>query len=511
MSSDSEDNYVGEESSGEEEEPSLDENLTYGKSDELWLNSLSDIQREEVFFERFKKRQDSMEKKKILKLSGKDKKSSLQKAKRKEGALQEIKAARHQDILAKRKQSNKKASKYRSSSESASAEEEPEEHDDYDKFSSKRSHDQMEEKPVIEITLEDIQKCVVTRNKLAKWYGEPFFMANVKDLFVRIGTNQGIGGNKSYKLAEIAAIMDSTRTFKLGKKDCKHMAQLKFGDGSLKRYELEYISNQEVTQFEFDDWMRACLQNPDDIPTKAHIEALVEQISRSDHYDYTAADFREQIKKNKESNPNFVKLTHEILKLKVQIEEEEDEVKKETYKRQLKEAELKDIEKRKLIRGNVGISLESINKRNENINKELTRARRYDEDEDDDGSAFRQTATKSTNAWVSNKKLGGGTNVQPKPQSQDASDMDGEPAQKKAKLEANNSQDMAISISVIPLNINIDILSDTKPDPSALYGIIRSNSNLGSQSQPSFRSGSIPVGAKSFSLAEYKASKANQL
>jgi hypothetical protein len=250
--------------------------------------------------------------------------------------------------------------------------------------------------------------------------------------------------------------------------------------------------------------MRACLTNPDDIPTKAHIEALVEQISRSDHYHYTPADFREQIKKNKESNPNFVKLTHEILKLKVQIEEEEDEVKKETYKRQLKEAELKDIEKRKLIRGTVGISLESINKRNENINKELTRARRYDEDEDDDGSAFRQTATKSTNAWVSNKKLGGGTKNQP--QTQEANDMESEPAQKKAKID-DNSQDMAISISVIPLNINIDILSDTKPDTSIL-GI---NRGLGSQSQqPSFRSGSLPVGAKSFSLAEYKASKANQ-
>jgi RNA polymerase-associated protein RTF1 len=501
MSSDSEDDYVGDESS--EEEPSLDENLTYGKADELWLNSLSDIQREEVFFERFKKRQDSIEKKKILRLSGKDKKV-LQKAKRKDTALQEIKAARHQDILAKRKQSNKKASKYRSSSESASSEEEPEEKDDYDKFSSKRSHDQMEESPAIEITLEDIQKCVVTRNKLAKWYGEPFFMANVKDLFVRIGTNPGIGGNKTYKLAEIAAIMDSTRTFKLGKKDCKHMAQLKFGDGTLKRYELEYISNQEVTQSEFDDWMRACLTNPEDIPTKAHIEALVEQISKSDHYQYSSADFREQIKKNKESNPNFVKLTHEILKLKVQIEEEEDEVKKETYKRQLKEAELKDIEKRKLIRGNVGISLESINKRNENINKELTRARRYDEDEDDDGSAFRQTATKSTNAWVSNKKLGGGTKSQP---TQEDKDQESEPAHKKAKLEVSSQE--AISISVIPLNINIDILSDTRPDTSAILGINRSNSQSQSQ-QPSFRSGSLPVGAKSFSLAEYKASKTNQ-
>jgi RNA polymerase-associated protein RTF1 len=503
MSSDSEDDYVGDESS--EAEPSLDENLTYGKADELWLNSLSDIQREEVFFERFKKRQDSIEKKKILRISGKDKKN-LQKAKRKDTALQEIKAARHQDILAKRKQSNKKASKYRSSSESESAEEEPEEKDDYDKFSSKRSHDQMEER-LIEITLEDIQKCVVTRNKLAKWYGEPFFMANVKDLFVRIGTSPGIGGNKTYKLAEIAAIMDSTRTFKLGKKDCKHLAQLKFGDGTLKRYELEYVSNQEVTQDEFDDWMRASLTNPEDIPNKSHIEALVEQINRSDHYEYTKDDYREQIKKNKESNPNFVKLTHEILKLKVQIEEEEDELKKESYKRQLKEAELKEIEKRKLIRGTVGISLESINKRNENINKELVRARRYDEDEEDDGSAFRQTATKSTNAWVSNKKLGGGTN-KTQAQSQDAKDME-EPAQKKAKLEAS-IQEMDISISVIPLNINIDILSDAKPDASAILGINRSHSNLGSQSQTSFRSGSLPVGAKSFSLAEYKASKSNQ-
>jgi RNA polymerase-associated protein RTF1 len=504
MSSESEDDYV-QSSEEDGDEPSLDENLTYGKKDEAWLNGLTDIQREEVFFERFKKKQDTTEKKKILRLSGKDKKSPLQKAQRKQAAaLQDIKG-RHQDILAKRRQSNKKASKYRSSSESASAEEEKED-DDYDKFSTKRSHEQMEERP-IEINLEDIQKCVVTRNKLAKWYGEPFFMNNVKNLFVRIGTNPGIGGNKTYKLAEIAAIVEGNRTFKLGKKDCKHMAQLKFGDGSVKRYELEYISNQGVTESEFDEWLRACQQNPDDIPNKAHVEALVEQISGSDHYHYTPADFREQIKKNKEANPNFTKLTHEILKLKVQIDEEEDEGKKETFRRQLKEAELKDLEKRKQIRGTVGISLESINKRNELINKDLTKQTRRmgDEVEEDDGSAFRQTATKSTNAWVSKKKLGGSTsNSQNQSQEVEVT----EPANKKIKLDVDSQE--SVSISVIPLNIDIDILTDTKSDSSS-YGIARNERTSSSNTQPSFfRSGSLPQGAKSFSLAEYKAAKLNQ-
>lgn len=47
----------------------------------------------------------------------------------------------------------------------------------------------------------------------------------------------------------------------------------------------------------------------------------------------------------------------------------------------------------------MGISLENINKRNEKINKELTRVRNDFEEDEDDGSAFRQTATKSTNAW----------------------------------------------------------------------------------------------------------------
>ncbi|MCL4419552.1 hypothetical protein M1146_05645 [Patescibacteria group bacterium] len=65
-------------------------------------------------------------------------------------------------------------------------------------------------------------------------------------MFVRIGTNSA--GNRTYKLAEIAAIMEGTRTFKLGKKDCKHMAQLKFG---MKKKNLEKRVEGFVLIFSF--------------------------------------------------------------------------------------------------------------------------------------------------------------------------------------------------------------------------------------------------------------------
>jgi hypothetical protein len=60
-------------------------------------------------------------------------------------------------------------------------------------------------------------------------------------------------------------------------------------------------------------------------------------------------DYREQIKKHREKNPNLVSSSFEILRLKDLLNEEEDERRQEELKAQIKEAEEKESEKKKKV------------------------------------------------------------------------------------------------------------------------------------------------------------------
>jgi RNA polymerase-associated protein RTF1 len=472
MSSESEDDYL---ESNSESEPSLDDDLTYGPKDAAWLSTLTDVQREEVFFERFAKKKEEDERKKILGIKKKEKKTKPTSLKAKKKTRQ---AAIENLVHSKKSRS---AKRQRSSESDV---------DDYDKFSQVNEQDLEPMAP--ELTFDDILKATVTRSKLTKWYGEPFFSNNVKNLFVRIG----YGGQGHYKLAEIVAIVDATKPYLLGNKQCYHLAQLKIGE-SVKRYELEYISNSPLTRPEFEDWLHAMRFSPHEIPNKAQIEALVEQIDRSDHYVYTPEDFKEQIRKNKEQHPHLTKLSQEILKLKALIEEEEDETKLEMLKRQLKEAEQKAEEKKKLFQNKVGKSLENINKRNQNINHVLTRTHFQDEDYDqDDGNAFRQTATKSSNAWVASKKLAQQQKVQ--------ADMHQEhdslsPVAKKPRTDSIQADSVTVNSTLVTLENRIDRTINTDLD-SMLEVKVSDESSEPVQN----RLRSLSQSAQTLSLAQYK-------
>jgi len=210
--------------------------------------------------------------------------------------LKRNQASAIEDIIEKRKLSKKKKDKHKRSDSSESSishdGDEFQEPDEYDRYTN-YDEDQINN-DIPETDMEDIKRCVVSRSKLEKWYGEPYFMKNVPGLLVRV-VSGGIGGSKSYKIAEIINIVETNKTYKLGKKECRHLASLKIGE-SIKKYEMEYVSNASISEFEYLQWLDVARKG-NEIPTKDHIESLVDQIYQSDHYIYTDADFREQIKK----------------------------------------------------------------------------------------------------------------------------------------------------------------------------------------------------------------------
>jgi len=259
-----------------------------------------------------------------------------------------------------------------------------------------------EKEVVPEINIKDIKRCIVSRSKLEKWYGEPFFNEKVPGLFIRIAAG---GQSATYRLVEINSIIEGKKTYKLGKKDCKHVAAVKLGNLT-KHFELQYVSNSAINESEFQQWLDLAAQ-ANEVPNKAQIDSLVSQIAEADNYVYTDNELKEAIKKNREKNPGLINQSIEILRLNILIKNEEENgndfgSKVAEYRRQLDELQSRSEQKSKaLTQGKVGGALENINKRNEKMNFILTRTFVEDEELDEtEGSAFRQAPTKSKNAWL---------------------------------------------------------------------------------------------------------------
>jgi len=494
MSSDSEDNYVGA-SDDSEESASLGDDLTYGQSDAAWLETLSDIAREEVFFERVEKKKDAEEKKRIKRELRQNQKRGENKGFDTPAPVKVKRKQAHalEDLKAKQRELKKKKNKDKSDSSASEAEQ-----DQYDRY----AKDNYEEEPV-EITISDLKKCIVTRSKLEKWYGEPFFCKNVPGLFVRVICS-GLGvNNRTYKLAEIISIVETNKLYKLGKKECRHLATIKIGDLT-KKYELEYVSNSEIQEDEYYQWLDVAKREKE-VPNRAQIENLVKNIYDAEHYQYSTDDFREQIQKNKEKNPNLLKSSYEILKLKTQIAEETDINKILQYKRQLQANEEKVLENKKQRQGQVGKSLENLNKRNAEINYVLTRTVVEDEEYDeDDGSAFRQKTTASKNSWVqSRSKSSQGS----QPIVEDDTKLEDKQAKKKQKLSSVTLSEV-IPISDIPLQIQLDVSTligntVTKVEPLNNSDFSLKIANTISTQQMS-KQKVISQDAKTMSFADYK-------
>lgn len=67
-----------------------------------------------------------------------------------------------------------------------------------------RSHPQ---EIIIDIEQSDLQRAIVSRTNLEKWYGEPFFLKNLPGVFIRVVSGGGYSQhNRDYKIAEIVSM-----------------------------------------------------------------------------------------------------------------------------------------------------------------------------------------------------------------------------------------------------------------------------------------------------------------
>uniref|UniRef100_A0A6B2L890 Plus3 domain-containing protein n=1 Tax=Arcella intermedia TaxID=1963864 RepID=A0A6B2L890_9EUKA len=202
-----------------------------------------------------------------------------------------------------------------------------------------------------EINYNDLKDATVLRGKLEKWYGKPFWEKAIISLFVRIMVGQGKNG-KEYRIAQIVQIVPSVSTYKLGKKECNQLLTLKIANKT-KNFEMRYVSNDPVTEGEYDMWLKFLKKCNEEIPTVEDFERLKQKIYDADHYTYTEEDVEKEVRRNRENSLIPVNITKEKMRISQLISLElasGDKSKIASLEAQLKELNEKELEMEKLKR-----------------------------------------------------------------------------------------------------------------------------------------------------------------
>lgn len=116
----------------------------------------------------------------------------------------------------------------------------------------------------------------------------PFFDRVVTNCFVRIS----IGNNNQkpvYRVAEIVGVVETAKIYNLGK--CRTNKGLKLKHGTQERvFRLEFISNQDFSESEFESWKKVCHSAAVDLPTIETVERKVKDIKEAVVYEFKDED-----------------------------------------------------------------------------------------------------------------------------------------------------------------------------------------------------------------------------
>lgn len=338
------------------------------------LSLLPETQREAILFERSEERKRIQERNQLRRALRQrtntvitDKKRETKSRAVKESDGRKSKAL--DDIVARRekKQSTKRSHLY---------------DDDEDEYIDEEYHTKKVKKSRVsaedikemldQIRYEDLLKVQVTRSDLEAWIDEPYWDKVIRNLFVRIGVGESENKGYVYRVAEIAEPVDlGGKVYKLGKKRTSLCLKLNIA-GSMKDFQMEYVSNKPFTEEEFMVWKKTMLKHEYAPPTPKQLEELVKNIHLAKNYVYTEEDIERMIEKNRKNAMEKGTLidSKTIMSLKRQLKkakENNDTDEIEAIKKKLND--IYEIQKKKIEERYKNVpNIEAINRKNKEIN-----------------------------------------------------------------------------------------------------------------------------------------------
>ncbi|CAH1642384.1 unnamed protein product [Spodoptera littoralis] len=152
--------------------------------------------------------------------------------------------------------------------------------------------DSKRERELVEVkyadTKEQINKLRLSRFKLERLVHLPFFARVVTGCFVRIGIGNN-NGNPVYRVAEIIDVYETAKVYNLG--NTRTNKGLKLRHGTQDRvFRLEFVSNQEFTESEFQKWNKAIKDANKKPPTMDFVRNKIQEVKEALMYEFKEED-----------------------------------------------------------------------------------------------------------------------------------------------------------------------------------------------------------------------------
>lgn len=125
-------------------------------------------------------------------------------------------------------------------------------------------------KPKTITTKEELNRIRISRFKLERWVHTPFFKDTVLNCFARvnIGTNKG---EAVYRITEIVGVKETGKIYDFGASKTNKALRLRYAKAE-RDYRLEYISNSDFTDKEYEKWIEAMTTADLPLPTLKEVE-----------------------------------------------------------------------------------------------------------------------------------------------------------------------------------------------------------------------------------------------
>lgn len=344
-----------------------DDDLKGDENDRRYLESLGDVDREEIISERYERRLDLRKKKEVLRKQGK----LIERGRKPQSASKPIEQKQNDEVdlsldeeddepVRKNTKKASTARRTRRSKPSSDDDEDYEDDDDQEPVQPSRGRQQQqtsqshheesdeedqnifgdgsdneEESSKCKITKKDIERILIRRSALEKEFKEPYFASSVEKAFVRVlvGFNER-AKKKTYRLCQIIQVQDMTKDYLFGTNNSEKTKKgllLKFGVQK-RTWQMSAISdNKEIEENEYKAWKAEMEKVNEKFPTRKFIDEKIQKWKSLKEFRYTDEQIENMVQERRTQKGGLIvknkqSIAREISAVKTKIKLVDDEL-----------------------------------------------------------------------------------------------------------------------------------------------------------------------------------------
>ena len=176
-----------------------------------------------------------------------------------------------------------------------------------------------------EFTLADLNKIRVTRKEMEAWVHAPFFANTMVNSFVKMGI--GMRQSKQvYRVCQVIDVVEGPIVYNLEKTKTDKLLKCRHSKDD-RNFRIEYVSNGEFGESEFEEWKIRCTRDNVDFPTRGTVEGKKRDIENARNYRYSDHDIHLILKEKEKFNKtpkNYAMKKTELMKMKEEAEQNND-------------------------------------------------------------------------------------------------------------------------------------------------------------------------------------------